>query len=64
MIPRAETIDIMDSRYWGLMGTNFCKDMVLKDRKISRFDAHCGVHNVTMQGCEFGYVTMKVIVED
>ena len=43
------------------MGTNFCKDMLLKDCKISRFDAHQGVHNVTMQGCEFGHVTMEVI---
>ena len=61
LIGLSQTIDIQDSRYWGLMGTNFCKDMVLKNCKISRFDAHCGVHNVTMQGCEFGYVTMEVI---
>jgi hypothetical protein len=61
LIGLSQTIDIQDSRYWGLMGTNFCKDMLLKDCKISRFDAHCGVHNVTMQGCEFGHVTMEVI---
>ena len=61
LIGLSQTIDIQDGRYWGLMGTNFCKDMLLKDCKISRFDAHCGVHNVTMQGCEFGYVTMEVI---
>ena len=61
LIGLSQTIDIQDGRYWGLMGTNFCKDMLLKDCKISRFDAHCGVHNVTMQGCEFGHVTMEVI---
>ena len=61
LIGLRQTIDIQDGRYWGLMGTNFCKDMLLKDCKISRFDAHQGVHNVTMQGCEFGHVTMEVI---
>ena len=61
LIGLRQTIDIQDSRYWGLMGTNFCKDMLLEDCKISRFDAHCGVHNVTMRGCEFGHVTMEVI---
>ena len=61
LIGLRQTIDIQDGRYWGLMGTNFCKDMLLKDCKISRFDAHQGVHNVTMQDCEFGHVTMEVI---
>ena len=56
-----QTIDIMDSRYWGLMGSNYCKDMLLKDCKISRFDAHCGVHNVTMQDCIFGHQKLQVI---
>lgn len=61
MIDLKQTIDIQDGRYWGLMGTNFCKDMLMKNCKISRFDAHQGVHNVTMQDCEFGHVTMEVI---
>lgn len=56
-----QSIDIMDRRYWGLMGTNFCKDMVLRDCKISRFDAHQGVINMTLQNCEFGHVKMEVI---
>ena len=61
LIGLKQTIDIMDGRYWGLMGTNFCKDMLLKDCRISRFDAHCGVHNATMLDCEFGHVKMEVI---
>ena len=36
--------DIMDSSRWGLMGSNFCKDIHLVDCKISRFDAHMGVN--------------------
>ncbi len=61
LIGLTQTIDIMDRRYWGLMGTNFCKDMVLRDCKISRFDAHQGVINVLMSDCEFGHVKMEVI---
>ena len=61
LIGLKQTIDIMDSRYWGLMGSNYCKDMLLKDCKISRFDAHCGVHNVTMQDCIFGHQKLQVI---
>jgi len=61
LINLKQTIDVMDNRYWGLMGTNFCKDMLLDGCRISRFDAHCGVHNVTMRDCEFGHVKMEVI---
>ena len=61
LIGLKQTIDICDGRYWGLMGSNFCKDMLLKDCKISRFDAHQGVHNVTMQDCEFGHQKLQVI---
>ncbi len=61
LIGLKQTIDIMDSRYWGLMGSNYCKDMLLKDCVISRFDAHCGVHNVTMQDCIFGHQELQVI---
>ncbi len=61
LIGLKQTIDILDTRYWGLMGSNFCKDMLLEDCEISRFDAHCGVHNVTMRGCEFGHVKLQVI---
>jgi len=61
LIRIGQTVDIMDNRYWGLMGTDFCKDMLLDGCRISRFDAHQGVHNVTMRDCEFGHVKMEVI---
>jgi hypothetical protein len=61
LIGLKQTIDIMDGRYWGLMGSNFCKDMLLKDCVISRFDAHQGVHNVTMQNCTFGHQKLQII---
>ncbi len=61
MISVRQTIDIMDSRYWGLMGTNFCKDMTLEDCVISRFDAHMGVTNVTVRGCTLGHMCFLLI---
>jgi len=56
-----QTIDIQDTRYWGLMGSNFCKDMTLEDCTISRFDAHCGVTNVTVRNCKLGYMGFNLI---
>lgn len=34
----------------GLMGTNFCKNMFFIDSTIARFDAHMGLHNLTVTG--------------
>ena len=56
-----QTIDIMDTVYWGLMGSNFCKDMVLTDCEISRFDAHMGVTNATIKNCKLGHQCLNLI---
>ncbi len=56
-----QTIDIMDSRYWGLMGSNFCKDMYLEGCVMSRFDAHQGVTNATIRGCTLGHMCLNLI---
>lgn len=61
MIGVRQSIDIMDSRYWGLMGTNFCKDMLLDDCIVSRFDAHMGVTNATIRNSTLGYMCLLLI---
>lgn len=61
MIGIRQTIDIMDRRYWGLMGTNFCKDMTLDDCIISRFDAHMGVTNATIRNSTLGHMRLLLI---
>ena len=43
------------------MGTNFCKNIVLRDCIFSRFDAHQGVANVTIIGCSLGYQDVSII---
>ncbi len=56
-----QTIEIDKRQYWGLMGSNFCKDMELTDCVISRFDAHCGITNCRIKGCDFGIMGMNLI---
>ena len=31
--------------YWGIGGTNFCKNLVYDSCTLSRFDAHCGLYH-------------------
>ena len=56
-----QTRDILDTRYWGLMGSNFCKDILLEDCDISRFDAHMGVSNGVIRRCRLGHQCLNLI---
>ena len=56
-----QTVDINDNRYWGITGSNFCKNTVYKNCSLSRVDAHQGVANLTVIGCEIGYAGLSVI---
>ena len=51
-----QTIDILNPDYWGLMGSNFCKELHLDGCVISRFDAHCGVTNGSIKNCSLGHM--------
>ncbi|MBQ8719938.1 MAG: hypothetical protein IJY65_02780 [Clostridia bacterium] len=48
--------DINDRTYWGVMASNYSKNLTWEDCVMSRFDAHCGVHNVVIRNCEIGEV--------
>lgn len=56
-----QTTDILDSSYWGLMGTNFCKDITLENCTFSRFDAHQGVQDVTILDSTLGWQCLNAI---
>ena len=56
-----QTNDINDRTYWGLMGSNYCKDIYMDNCKVSRFDAHQGVENVTLKNCEFGHMGVRMV---
>ena len=53
--------DIMDTALWGVMGTNFCKSLLLEKCRISRFDAHQGVTNAIIRDCELGHMGINAI---
>lgn len=57
----SQTNDIHDDRYWGLIGTNFCRDLVFEDCRFSRFDAHMGVTNCTLRRCRLGWQCLNAI---
>ena len=56
-----QTTDINDTHYWGIFVSNFCKALTLDHCVLSRFDAHQGVRNVTLTGCEFGHTGVNVV---
>lgn len=53
--------DIKDSRYWGIMGSNYCKNILIDNCTFSRFDAHQGVANATLRNSTFGHAGINAI---
>jgi len=57
----SQTNDINDSRYWGIMGSNYCKNLALDSCTFSRFDAHMGVANATIRNSALGHQGINAI---
>jgi len=57
----SQTNDIKDGRYWGIMGSNYCKNLILDNCTFSRFDAHQGVANATVRNCTLGHMGINAI---
>lgn len=53
--------DINDRSYWGIMGSNYCKNLLYEDCSLSRFDAHMGVANATIRNSTIGSAGISVI---
>lgn len=53
--------DINDNKYWGVSGTNYCKNFVYDGCVLSRFDAHKGVANATIKNSVIGHAGASVI---
>ena len=56
-----QTNDITDNDYWGIAGTNYCKNLVFDGCALSRFDAHQGVLNATVINSVMGHHGIKLI---
>ncbi len=56
-----QTNNITDNDYWGIAGTNYCKNLVYDGCALSRFDAHQGVLNATVKNSVLGHHGIKLI---
>jgi hypothetical protein len=57
----SQTNDIKDGKYWGIMGSNYCKNLVFDNCTFSRFDAHMGVANATIRNSTLGHQGINAI---
>jgi hypothetical protein len=56
-----QTNDIDDSTYWGIMGSNYSKNLLFDKCVFSRFDAHMGVANATIRNSTLGHMGINAI---
>jgi hypothetical protein len=53
---------INDRTRWGIIGTNFCKNILLEDCTLSRMDTHMGVSgSYVIRRCRLGYMGLNAI---
>jgi hypothetical protein len=54
--------NICDATRWGVIGTNFCKNILLENCTLSRMDTHQGVSGTyTIRGCTLGHAGLNAI---
>ena len=56
-----QTNSIDDNTYWGILGSNFCKNLLYDRCTLSRFDAHQGVANATIRNSTLGHMGINAI---
>lgn len=57
----SQTNDINDNTYWGIMGSNYSKNLLYEGCTFSRFDAHMGVANATIRNSTLGHQGINAI---
>lgn len=57
----SQTNDINDNHYWGIMGSNYSKNLLYDHCTLSRFDAHKGVANATVRNSTLGHMGINAI---
>jgi hypothetical protein len=57
----SQTNDINDNKYWGILGSNYCKNLLYDSCVFSRFDAHMGVANATIRNSTLGHQGINAI---
>jgi len=57
----SQTNNIDDRLYWGIIGSNYCKNLLYDNCTFSRFDAHMGVANATIRNSTLGHMGINAI---
>ncbi len=57
----SQTNDINDRTYWGIMASNYSKNILYDNCTWSRFDAHMGVANATIRNSTLGHMGINAI---
>lgn len=57
----SQTNDINDNKYWGILGSNYSKNLLYDNCTFSRFDAHMGVANATIRNSRLGHQGINAI---
>jgi hypothetical protein len=53
--------DIHDTKLWGILGSNYSKNITFDHVEFSRFDAHMGVANATIKNSVLGHQGINII---
>ena len=56
-IPGTENVSVYHG-YWGIMGSNYCKNLTYDSCQLTRFDAHCGTCNANIVNSEIGLLSL------
>lgn len=56
-----QTNDIDNNVFWGIMGSNYSKNLLFDQCVFSRFDAHMGVANATIRNSTLGHMGINAI---
>ncbi len=56
-----QTNSITDKSLWGIMGSNYCKNLTYDGCVLSRFDAHKGMYNSAIINSEIGHAGITAI---
>ena len=57
----SQTNDIQDNTHWGIMSSNYSKNLLYDNCTLSRFDAHKGVANATIRNSNLGHMGINAI---
>ena len=54
----ANKVTYNERERWGIMGTNYCKNLAYEKCTLSRLDAHAGVYNVLIKDTTISYIKL------